>query len=211
MCTILLVGKSIDYTITKERSVNMSSYRGTDTSHSPGKKSRYFYYKGRNKSDQQCCQHCGAEGCSTECDRYNDNYVKNNEFEASYNDADATVSEEEGQYSFMEQESAEMIWVKESCNITVDSTDTQAGLSLQASLQLAITLVLNITIGDTNRSESVSQDLMQYFNADQINKQKIFIYNSKDATVTTTDTDLVINIQILLQLLVTLIVMVDIL
>ncbi|WP_255584813.1 spore coat protein [Virgibacillus saliphilus] len=111
----------------------------------------------------------------------------------------------------MDQESAEIIWVKESCNITVNSTDTQAGISLQAGLQLAITLVLSITLGDSNRGEAVSNELMQNFNAEQINKQKVFICNSKDINVTTTDTDLVINIQVLLQLLLALVVIVDIL
>ncbi|MFD1361146.1 spore coat protein [Lentibacillus salinarum] len=126
-------------------------------------------------------------------------------------DPHATVSQDEGQYSFMDQESAEMIWVKESCNITVDSRDTQIGVSLQASLQLAIALVLNIAIADSGRSEAISQDLFQQFNAEQINKQKIYIYNTKDATVTTRDTDVAINIQVLLQLLITLVVMVDVL
>ncbi|WP_235793325.1 spore coat protein [Virgibacillus salidurans] len=125
--------------------------------------------------------------------------------------SDATVSQEGNQYDFMEQESAELIWVKESCNIRVNSTDTQAGISLQAGLQLALTLVLSITIGDSNRGEAVSQELMQNFNAEQVNKQKVFICNSKDVNVTTTDTDLVINIQVLLQLLLALVVMVDIL
>ncbi|WP_373894970.1 spore coat protein [Virgibacillus natechei] len=125
--------------------------------------------------------------------------------------ADPTVLQEADQYDFMEQESAEIIWVKESCNIAVSSTDTKAAVSLQAGLQLAITLVLNITLGDSNRGEVVSEELMQNFNAEQINKQKIFICNSKDVNVTTTDTDLVINIQVLLQLLLALVVMVDIL
>ncbi|GAA0604118.1 hypothetical protein GCM10009001_21590 [Virgibacillus siamensis] len=184
----------------------------SNKSHSTGRKSKYFYYKGRKKSDHhQCCNHCEEEQCSTECNKCNDKYRSDNEFDRYFDDADATVTQEGDQYSFMDQESAEMIWVKESCNITVDSTDTQAALSLQASLQLAITLVLNIAIGDSNRSNSVSQELMQHFNADQVNKQKIFIYNTKDATVTTTDTDLVINIQLLLQLLLALVVMVDVL
>ncbi|HLR61008.1 MAG TPA: spore coat protein [Lentibacillus sp.] len=126
-------------------------------------------------------------------------------------DSDALVSQDASQYSFMDQESAEMIWVKESCDITVDSRDTQIGLSLQASLQLAISLVVNVAIADSARSEAISQDLMQSFNSEQVNKQKIFIYNTKDATVTTRDTDLAVNIQVLLQLLIMLVVMVDVL
>ncbi|GAB4075116.1 hypothetical protein GCM10028778_26190 [Barrientosiimonas marina] len=123
----------------------------------------------------------------------------------------ATVSQSASQYDFMDQESAEMIWVKESCNIRVDSTDTQIGVSLQASLQLAIAVVLNIAIADSGQSEAISQELFQNFDAEQVNKQKIYIYNTKDAVVTTRDTDLAINIQVMLQLLVALVAMVDIL
>jgi spore coat protein X len=111
----------------------------------------------------------------------------------------------------MEQESAELIWVRESCDITINSTDTQVGLSLQAALQLAIVIVINITIADSNRSEAVSADLMQFVGTEQTNKQKIFIYNTKDANVTTTDTDLAVNLQVLLQILIAILIMVDIL
>lgn len=166
------------------------------------------------------CDKCstGCDKCSKGCDKcnkksyekdYKDEHTK--KFDMNTGSSDATVSQEADQYDFMEQESAELIWVKESCNITVNSTDTQVGVSLQAGLQLAITLVLNVTLGDSNRGEAVSQELMQNFNAEQVNKQKIFICNSKDINVTTTDTDLVINIQVLLQLLLALVVMVDIL
>ncbi|RYG74322.1 spore coat protein [Lentibacillus lipolyticus] len=133
------------------------------------------------------------------------------QFEFVEADTDATVSQDGDQYAFMDQESAEMIWVKESCDITVDSRDTQVGVSLQASLQLAVALVLNVAIADSAKSKAIAQDLVQQFNTDQINKQKIFIYNTKDATVTTRDTDLAINIQVLLQLLITLVVMIDVL
>lgn len=111
----------------------------------------------------------------------------------------------------MEQESAELIWVKESCNIEINTTDTQAGISLQAGLQLAIALVLRITIGDSDQSEAVSQELIQQFDLTQSNRQKIYIYNTKDARVTTTDLDLAVNIQALLQLLLALVIIVDIL
>lgn len=113
--------------------------------------------------------------------------------------------------SFMDQESAELIWVKESCNITVSSTDTQIGVSLQAALQLAIALVLNISIADGTQRDAVSQELTQNFNMAQKNKQKIFIYNTKDAVVTTRDTDLALNLQLMLQVLVALLLLVEIL
>lgn len=171
----------------------------------------------RKHDHQHNCQDCGAD-CSpgynqcNQCSRQDKKHDHHHDqFEMVEVDPDATVSQDDGQYSFMDQESAELIWVKESCNITVDSRDTQIGLSLQASLQLAIALVLNVAIADSQRSEAISQELFQQFNTDQINKQKIYIYNTKDATVTTRDTDIAVNIQVLLQLLITLVVMVDIL
>ncbi|WP_164670858.1 spore coat protein [Virgibacillus doumboii] len=187
--------------------------RKSNTSHSHDRKNRYFYYKGRHKTDQHYCRDCNCKvkKNKTRCNACADNYETNNLVEVLYSDPEAAVSQDGGQYSFMDQESAEMIWVKESCNITIDSMDTQTGVSLQASLQLAIMLVLNIVVGDSERGEAVSQELMQHFNADQINRQKIFIYNTKDATVTTTDTDLAVNIQAMLQLLLALAVMIDVL
>ncbi|MCY8233771.1 spore coat protein [Priestia endophytica] len=167
------------------------------TDHSPSPKRRHFYKDGyRSNYDP----------------KIKDNEDSNiNQADSFENDYDATVLQDGGLFSSMDQESDEIIWVKDSCNITVTSTDTQAGVSLQVGLQLAIALVLSITIGDTERGESVAQELLQYFNSDQTNKQKILICNSKDATVTTTDTDLAINIQVLLQVLVALVVIIDIL
>ena len=127
-----------------------------------------------------------------------------------FND-DAFELQEGEQLSDLDQESTELIWVKESCNITVNSTDTQIGASLQAALQLAIALVLNITIADAGQRRAVSQELTQQLNMAQSNKQKIYIYNTKDAVVTTQDTDLALNIQLMLQVLIALMVLIDIL
>lgn len=150
-----------------------------------------------------CDNHCDGR-CRNES--RNESRFDNNFF----NNDDVTVSQEGGEFSFMEQESAELIWVKESCNIEISTTDTQVGVSLQAGLQLAIALVLRITIGDSDQSDEISQELIQQFDMTQSNRQKIYIYNTKDARVTTTDTDLAINIQVLLQLLIALIVIIDI-
>lgn len=129
----------------------------------------------------------------------------------SPNFGDASVVQAGDEYSYMEQESAEVIWVKESCNITVNSTDTQIGASLQAALQLAIAIVIRISIADSSDGEEIEQELMQSISASQVNKQKVFIYNTKNATVSTTDTDISVNIQLLLQLLIALVIMIDIL
>jgi spore coat protein X len=136
---------------------------------------------------------------------------KRNQRENNNQPDDKEIMQNSIQKSVIEQESDELIWIKDSCNVEVRSTDTQVALSLQASLQLAIALVISITIGNSNEGQTVAQDLFQQFDAEQTNKQKIFIENSKDVTVTTTDTDLSVNIQVLLQVLVALVVRLDVL
>ncbi|WP_246027710.1 MULTISPECIES: spore coat protein [Lysinibacillus] len=113
--------------------------------------------------------------------------------------------------SFMGQESDELIWIKDSIDVTVKSTDTQAAVSLQVGLQLAIALVVSVTVADSEHGRHIAHDLFQKFNMEQTNKQKIFVKNSKDVNITTTDTDLAVNIQALLQVLVSLVAKLDIL
>jgi spore coat protein X len=138
-----------------------------------------------------------------------ENEVQGDMFEDNNDEAD--VVQDADQFVSMDQESDELIFIKDSCNISVHTTDTQAAVSIQVALQLAIALVIRITIGDSDNGESVVQDLLQYFDSDQSNKQKIVIENSKDVKVTTTDTDVSANIQLLLQVLVALVAKIDVL
>ncbi|MFZ3587684.1 spore coat protein [Bacillus sp. DJP31] len=124
---------------------------------------------------------------------------------------DATISQDANQVSIIEQDSDETIIVRDSCEVIIQTTDTQAAVSLQVALQLALALVLSITIGDSDRSRAVVQDMVQYLQVNQRNKQKIIIENSRKVTIITTDTDISVNIQALLQVLVALVVKVDIL
>jgi len=78
-------------------------------------------------------------------------------------------------------------------------------------LQLAIALVISIAIGDSVQGQTVSQELFQQFNDEQTNKQKIYVDNSKDVNIVTTDTDLSVNIEAMLQVLVALVARLDIL
>lgn len=123
---------------------------------------------------------------------------------------DADVVQDADQFAGVEQDSDELIFIKDSCNITVTSTDTQASLSLQVGLQLAIALVLQVTLADTDQGNSIANDLLQFFDAEQSNKQKIIVENSKDITITTTDTDLAVNIVALLQVLASLVAKLDV-
>ncbi|TXC90717.1 hypothetical protein FS935_12465 [Metabacillus litoralis] len=109
------------------------------------------------------------------------------------------------------QASEEYIFIKDSCNIDVTSTDTQVAVSLQAAVQVAIALVINLTIADSNRAEQVTQQLLQSSVIKQVNKQKLIIENSRDVTITTTDTDVAISLQVLIQILLALLVQIDIL
>jgi spore coat protein X len=108
------------------------------------------------------------------------------------------------------QVSEELIVIKDSCNIEVQSTDTQVAVSLQAAIQVAIALVINLTIADSNQAEKVTQQLLQNSVIKQANRQKLIIENSRDVKVTTTDTDVAISLQVLIQILLALLVQIDI-
>jgi len=147
------------------------------------------------------------ESESTEYDYYN-----SRESHESFGESfDAEVVQEADQLSLIDQESNELIWIKDSCDITVHTTDTQAAIAIQVAIQVAIAVVVRITIGDTAQNDGVFQDLLQLSDIEQTNKQKVYIENSKDVEITTTDTDVVLNIQLLLQVLVAIIVLVDVL
>ena len=155
------------------------------------------------------------ESESTEYDYYNSRESheshESHESRERFESFDAEVVQEADQVSLIDQESDELIWIKDSCDIKVHTTDTQAAIAIQVAIQVAIAVVVRITIGDTAQNDGVLQDLLQLSDIEQTNKQKIFIENSKDITITTTDTDVALNIQLLLQILVAIIVLIDIL
>lgn len=129
---------------------------------------------------------------------------------SNFFDNDATVQQNAAQVSDTEQISSETIIVRDSCDINVTTTDTQVAVSLQVALQVAIALVINLTIADSNRADQVTQQLIQQADMKQVNKQKLVIENSREVNVTTTDTDVAISLQVLLQILVALVVNIDI-
>lgn len=126
------------------------------------------------------------------------------------NEEEATVVQKEDQVNKTTQHSHETIHIIDSCDIKVNTTDSQVAVSLQVALQVAIAIVLNLTIGDDAKAEAVTQDLLQGSKIKQSNKQKLVIENSKKVTVTTTDTDVAVSIQVLLQILVALVAQIDI-
>jgi len=185
---------------------------------------KYYSYdvkkkcKSRHKKDdskKHCKDSCKVdhyESESTEYDYYNScESHESHESRERFESFDAEVVQEADQVSLIDQESDELIWIKDSCDIKVHTTDTQAAIAIQVAIQVAIAVVVRITIGDTAQNDGVLQDLLQLSDIEQTNKQKIFIENSKDITITTTDTDVALNIQLLLQILVAIIVLIDIL
>ncbi|OHY73465.1 spore coat protein [Priestia aryabhattai] len=179
---------------------------------------KYYSYdvkkkcKSRHKKDDSKKHHKDNskvdhyESESTEYDYYNsrESFESNESF-------DAEVVQDANQLSFIDQESDELIWIKDSCDITVHTTDTQVAVAIQVAIQVAIAIVLRITIGDDAEDNTVFQDLLQLSDIEQTNRQKIYIENSKDIEIRTTDTDVALNIQLLLQVLVAIIVLVDVL
>lgn len=109
------------------------------------------------------------------------------------------------------QLSEEFIHIRDSADVTVNTTDTKAALSLVASLNAAIQFVLNLSVASSSDVDDVKQSIFQAAGIRQITVQKTVIENSRNVNVETTDTQLAVNIQILLQILLALLVNLDIL
>jgi spore coat protein X len=124
---------------------------------------------------------------------------------------DEEVEQEAEQSSRTLQRSEELIIIRDSCGVDVKTTDTQAAVNLQVALQLAIAVVLSLTIADNEKAEAVAQDLLQRVQVRQVNQQRTVIENSRNVQVITTDTDVSVNIQVLVQVLLALVAKIDVL
>ncbi|SEQ24349.1 spore coat protein X [Virgibacillus subterraneus] len=109
------------------------------------------------------------------------------------------------------QQSFESIVIKDSADVEVTSTDTQAAINLQVALQATISLVISLSIADSDKAERVTQDLLSRLTSNQVNRQQTYIENSRGVKVTTTDTDVAVNAQVLLQVLIALVAKINIL
>lgn len=123
----------------------------------------------------------------------------------------ANFLEEAIQTDKIDQISEEYIEIVDSADVQVTTTDTKAALSIQAALQAAIVVVVSISIADSEKADRVAQELFQKSSIKQVNKQETVIRNSRNVLVTTTDTDIAVNVQILLQILLALLVKLNIL
>jgi spore coat protein X len=127
------------------------------------------------------------------------------------NDDDTKIDQDAKQDNNQVQLSEELIYIKDSCNVNITSTDVKAALSLQAALQAAIAVIVSISVADADNADKITQQLIQSSNVKQITRQKTIVENSRDIDITTTDAQIALNIQLLLQLLLALIVEIDIL
>ncbi|MDC3413615.1 spore coat protein [Aquibacillus sp. 3ASR75-11] len=129
----------------------------------------------------------------------------------SHQNNSKTVNQLSNQISTIDQNSREAIYVLNSNEVEVNTTDTQVAVSLQAALQVAIAIVVNISIADSSRAKQVTEELLAYSQVDQSNRQLVVVDGSENVTVTTTDTDVAASIQVLLQILIALVGQLDIL
>ena len=109
------------------------------------------------------------------------------------------------------QQSYEQIVVVDSADVEVTTTNTQAAISLQVALQATIALVISISVADSTKVEKITQDLLGKLKSSQVNRQQTYIQNSRGVRITTTDTELAVNVQLLLQVLVVLLARISIL
>lgn len=123
---------------------------------------------------------------------------------------DALVNQNADQVAKMKQESLEWIIIKDSEKVRVHTTDTQVALSLQLAIQAAIAVVISVSVGSDDRANAVVQDLKQFIRTKQRNTQKTIIESSKCVEVVTKDTDIAVNIQALLQILVAIVAKLDV-
>ncbi|WP_088338709.1 spore coat protein [Bacillus cereus] len=143
-----------------------------------------------------------------DCEPKKEDYESLNDYSFSKN---ANFLEEAIQTDEIDQISEEYIEIVDSADVQVTTTDTKAALSIQAALQAAIVVIISISIADSEKADRVAQELFQKSSIKQINKQETVIRNSRNVTVTTTDTDIAVNVQILLQILLALLVKLNIL
>lgn len=127
------------------------------------------------------------------------------------NSHDAIVDQEAEQKNITKQYSEEWIIIKDSEDVNVTTTDIQAAVSLQIGIEAALALVLRLSIADSNQAEDVLQDFSQVTRMRQSNRQKTIVEKSKNIDIITLDTDIAVNLQLLVQLLLAIIATLDIL
>ncbi|GAB4075117.1 spore coat protein [Barrientosiimonas marina] len=125
--------------------------------------------------------------------------------------SNATIDQNAVQSAAAQQTSDEWIIIKDSENIDVTTTDRQTAVSLQLGIEAAITAVIQIAIADSTQARDIKNSFKQVAKTKQANRQKTIVEQSKDVEITTEDTDIAVNVQIMLQVLLAVVASLDIL
>lgn len=115
---------------------------------------------------------------------------------------DAFVDQDVIQAHLNRQISEEMIVIRDSCDVNVQSIDQQALTSVFVSINALVVVVVLAVITDETLAELVAQDLLQLTESKQLNRQKILIDNSRCVNVTTLDQDAATLVTVLINALV---------
>jgi len=124
---------------------------------------------------------------------------------------DQTTDNDFNQVNSNIQSTDELISIKDSCDVRVNTTTTDVAVTIQVAVQIAIAIIIEISIADGIEQQDVTNELLQLTKIRQCNNQRTIIENSRGVEVTTTDTNLAISAQIAIQVLVALLVALDIL
>jgi len=115
----------------------------------------------------------------------------------------------------LEDESRQGLWqvvtIRDSENVQIDVSELQAGIAFQATLQLAISLVLSIAVAGATEATSMETDLIQSVYTNQSHVMNIVVDESRDVRVTVASAQATASIQALLQVLLSLVEKLDIL
>ncbi|MGG3573272.1 spore coat protein [Bacillus gobiensis] len=105
----------------------------------------------------------------------------------------------------------ETIYIVGSEVITINSTNNKIALSLQAAVQAIIALVIQLTIADSDKADSIRNQISS--NMKWLNRKMkvIYIENSSNVTVTVSSVDIAVTLQFMLQILLSILATVDIL
>ncbi|MBB6448911.1 spore coat protein X [Geomicrobium halophilum] len=168
-------------------------------------------YSRRGFQDQCYQDQCYQDQCYQDDKRWSALYDGKNQHPMACFSNDDDITQQATQANKTIQTSEDFMMIKDSCDVTVTSTDTQAAVNLQLAIQAAIVLVVRIAIGSSSQAEDITQELLQTSKMKQRTSQKTIVENSRNIDVSSTDTQIALNIQVLVQLLVAIVVALDIL
>ncbi|MED4403235.1 spore coat protein [Metabacillus fastidiosus] len=141
------------------------------------------------------------------CDDHNH---RGDRFKPGFFDGDAVFNQDGVNVSEIDQLNKELIFIKDSCDIKVDSEQSNFAATIQVGVNL-IVYVLSIFIS-VDDAELVTQELLNAAKTSQTNKQKVVIINCKNIHVKAEDSNTAFTLQVIANIFIailTLIVEID--